>query len=111
MQEELVKLNNNEIVDYYSKFVKLDFPENETMSTTSITKYIKNDIAQMYLYKVDNNIAGWTFLTIDKVRNLICLHYLAIFKEYRNKGYGSKILNLLKTILKNYNYMYLDVEI
>ena len=53
---------------------------------------------------------GWAFLTIDKTRKLAYLQYLAIFKEFRNMGYGSKFLSALKTKLKNYNALFLDCE-
>ncbi len=64
----------------------------------------------MHLYKVDSDIVGWAFLTVDKKCKLAFLQYLAIFKTFRNKGYGGEFLLNLKNKLKNYNGIFLDCE-
>ncbi len=110
MKNKLIKLKDDEILTHYLNYVKLDFQKNETQSAKSISKYIALNIALMYLYKVGSDIVGWAFLTVDKKFKLAFLQYLAIFKTFRNKGYGGEFLLNLKNKLKNYNGIFLDCE-
>lgn len=110
MKTKLIKLKDEEILNYYTKFVVLDFPNNETYSANSISNYIKSKSVNMYLFVANKTVIGWALLLLDKQNMLASLEYLAIFKEFRNLGYGSKFLNDLKNKYKNYNAIYCDVE-
>lgn len=62
-----------------------------------------------YIAEIDNQIIG--FMTVN-IHNKYSaeIHLTAIYKDYHNKGIGSKLLDYCENILKNKRIEYLQVK-
>lgn len=89
--------SKKEIINLY----KTAFPRNERFPVYKIKKWIKNGIAIFNKYYDNNKLIGFTLCLKDK--NVLYLFYFAIMKSERSKGYGTKVLTLLKEEYKDMN--------
>lgn len=79
-----------------------DFPYDERKSKNKLIEMLKTGKYKLYIIKPTNNkdlILGYIFV-ID-CADLVFMDYISIIKAYRNKGYGSKALEVLKNKYKN----------
>ena len=61
------------------------------------------------VFDKENNFIG--FFGLTSMDYALCICFLYIFKDYRNKGYAKKILNTIKNEYhKDYPYIYLLVD-
>lgn len=83
----------------YNTYITL-FPKEEQREWKKVTNSYNEGIEKFYKISLNNNIIG--FFMLEKLEDLpYYLDYFAIYKEYQNKGYGTKSLEkLLKDIIK-----------
>ena len=84
------------IFDYYLKL----FPKEEQRNWKKVHKTYDNGIENFYKITLDEKIIG--FFMLEKIKNHpYYLDYFAIFKEYQNRGNGTKALKkLIESVTK-----------
>lgn len=93
----------------YNEYVKL-FPEEEQRDWEKIQTSYKKGIEKFYKITENELIIG--FFMLEKIGDNYpyYLDYFGIFKEFQNKGYGTKaIKNLLDEIIKSED-LYIEIE-
>ncbi len=85
---------------------KDDFPKLEQIEKDAITEKLNEGHYKLYLGKDGSNIVGY-ILAYQEDNAFLWMDYLAILKEYRNKGYGKLFLNALK---QKVDYIIFEVE-
>lgn len=82
--------NKKEIIHLYNN----TFPHDETVNILYLLYLLIRGKADFFSVEEDGKLIGLVY----NVRNdtLVYLFYLIVKKEYRQKGYGSKILKLIK---------------
>lgn len=70
------------------------FPPAEKIPHEILLHTAQQDFAQLKVYKEGETICGFSFIVKDE--NLTYLWFLAVNDSIQSKGYGSKILQLLK---------------
>lgn len=84
------------------------FPKCEMKTFDCFLKLLKSDKYYFELFSVDNKNIGYVSYYIN---DFIWVDYLAVFKEFHSKGYGTQILNYLFNKYKNLNCAYFEVEL
>lgn len=102
---ELKILNNELLLLWYEKFLKKDFILDEIKPLENIITLIKNDRYKVYGVFQNNEMIGYASFWKKKNINLVLLDYLGVSEKYRNKGFGSKILTLIREMLGNIPYV------
>ena len=96
-------------VKVYNEYVKL-FPEEEQREWGKIKIAYENGIEKFYKITENDKVIGFFMLEKIKDNYPYYLDYFGIFKEYQNKGYGTKsIKKLLDEIIKN-DDLYIEIE-
>ena len=97
----IIEINAKEFKKSIFKKYESLFPEEERRYWPSIIKTYKKGIEHFYKIVLDNNEIG--FFMLEKLDNKpYYLDYFAIYKEYQNKGYGTKALKyLIDNIIKD----------
>jgi RimJ/RimL family protein N-acetyltransferase len=70
--------------------------------------FLKDDIVnikkgmdeEIYIVRYENNVIGFGFIEYQKIVNIYASIGMIVCEEYRQKGFGSNILNGLKNIVK-----------
>lgn len=104
----LMKLNDEEIVNVYNNYMKIDFPIQELKPIDIIQKLIKQKIYICYGLYENEKLLAYAFLVTSK--SYILIDYYSVCQQYRNKGIGSKFLNILREKCKDYRGIILEVE-
>ncbi len=89
---------NHKDIAIISSLYEDAFPDDEKAPFSSLLERAKNNNVDFIGYYNDEFI-GFTYLIHDD--NLHYIFYFAILEKYRNQGYGTKILNLLKEQYKD----------
>ena len=77
----------------YCKYINL-FPEEEQREWIDIKKTYQDGIEKMYKIVLNDTTIG--FFMLEKIKDHpFYLDYFAIYKEYQNKGYGTKAIKKL----------------
>ena len=107
---DIIEITINEFKNnIYDKYVKL-FPENEQRKWSKIEESYKKGIEKFYKIVLKNEIIGFFMLENLNSNSPFYLDYFAIFKEFQNKGYGSKaIVKLIDKIVGN-NGLIAEIE-
>lgn len=94
-------LNNNEIIKWYNNELINTFQEDEITPLNDILNRIKNNKYEIYGLLNKNELIGYASLLKNNKIPVSLLDYLGVSKKYRNNGYGSIILNYLKSMKLN----------
>lgn len=95
--------------EIYSKYLEL-FPEEERKSLKILKKLYKKKLLK-FLKIMDQNInVGFIIYEVVDNNPYVWLDYFAIFSDYQNQGYGSKIIPFLNNFFSNYDAIYGEVE-
>ena len=107
---DIIEITINEFKNnIYDKYVKL-FPENEQREWSKIEESYKKGIEKFYKIVLKNEVIGFFMLENLNSNYPFYLDYFAIFKEFQNKGYGSKaIVKLIDKIVGN-NGLIAEIE-
>ncbi|WP_099191212.1 GNAT family N-acetyltransferase [Tepidibacter mesophilus] len=91
--------------DLYSQFEKSELKDKEQFDIL-----FKNENYKLLLCYDENNLIGYIIVYIDIETNLMWLDYLAVLEEYHSKGYGTKMIEILKEKYKNLDGCMIEVE-
>lgn len=95
--------------DIYHDYCSL-FPKDERKSYRILKQNYRRNILKIYKIEDEGKYIGFMmFNSIDESK-ILQFDYFGIKPEYQNMGYGSKCVKLLKNTVKNYNYIYGEVE-
>lgn len=103
---ELRPLETKQIVELYNERMVEDFPDEELKPLFLIKKHIEDNLYECFGLFKDNFCYAYAYcVRVDSPKGyLYLIDYLAVHKDYRNKGLGSILLNLLRETLKNKAY-------
>ena len=109
----MIKVNLKQLIDedienIYNKHMIIDFPAEELKPFDVIQKLIKRKIYICYGLYNNEELLAYAFIVTSK--SYVLIDYYAVCREYRNKGIGSKFLNILTEHCKNYNGIIVEVE-
>ena len=105
---ELKKLKSiKQLINIY-KLYHSSFPKEEKKPFLLILIGILKK--RFEVFSIENETDGFIGLAIIlKYNDLILLDFFSISSDIRSRGYGSKVLNLLKEYYKNYRF-FLEIE-
>lgn len=92
----------------YRTGIMRDFPAAERMPYSRYKRAIKNKIMRTYSFYI--NKARYGYITTIEEEGVVFIGYLAIEKDYRGKGYGSKMLNELYEYFKDKKYIIIEAD-
>ena len=92
---------------YRTRIIR-DFPSAERIPFSRFKRAIKNKIMKTYSFFIDGKRYGY-IVTIEE-DGAVFISYLAIDKEYRDKGFGSKMLEELYDYFKNKKYIIIEAD-
>ena len=99
---ELKNLDLSQIDNIYSTYMTADFPKDELKPLSHIHRMLDSGIYSCYgLFEGDRLVAYAYIVNVD---GIILVDYLAVLKEFRGKGIGSMLIDLL-------NKLYADKKI
>lgn len=105
---DLKKLNDEDIINVYNNHMRRDFPIEELKPVDVIQKLVKKENYICYGLYDNGQLLAYAFLVSSK--SYILIDYYSVCEEYRNKGIGSKFLNILKEKCKDYHGIMVEVE-
>lgn len=92
----------------YRTGVMRDFPIAERIPYSRFKRAVKNKIMKTYSYIIDGKRYGY-IVTIEE-DGVVFISYLAIEKDYRNQGYGTRMLKELYEHFKNRKYIIIEAD-
>lgn len=104
----LRKIKYKEFKNLYRKHIIYDFPKSERPSLKGFRKRILKYNSKVYIYEENEKEKG--YIIIDKLNECILISFLAVYKNYRGEGIGTKILKEIEEKLKNEKGIILEVE-
>lgn len=105
----MIKKEKLKVAKYiYRTEIMSDFPRAERMPYARFKRFVKNNILKTYSYYIDGKRYGY-IVTMEE-DGVIFISYLAIKKEYRNMGYGTKMLKEIYKYFKNKKYIIIEVD-
>ena len=99
---------NHKDINMISSLYESAFPDDEKAPFDTLLQRTKKGNVEFVGYYDHETFIGFTYLIHDN--NLHYIFYFAILDEYRNKGYGTKILNMLKEKYKN-ETIFFEIEV
>lgn len=101
---------NSEAFENIYKDLLNQFPVKELKTYDEFLELLGTDEYKIYQV-IDNNVeVAYVILFEDKVHKVIWLDYIVVFTEFHSLGYGSRILDGLKSLYPDYTGCYLEVE-
>lgn len=85
-----------------------DFPRAERIPYSRFKRAMKKKLMNTYSYYVDDKRFGY-IVTIEE-QNVIFISYLAIRKDSRDKGFGSKMLKEIYEYFKDSKYIIIEAD-
>lgn len=92
------KLNIENAKKLYKDYMEEDFPEDERPSYNHYLKLLENGETIAYTYDEKDEKKAYV-ICIEKEDYVLILH-LAVFKEYRGQGIGTRLLEEIKFFYK-----------
>ncbi|WP_054743133.1 GNAT family N-acetyltransferase [Cellulosilyticum ruminicola] len=103
-------LNTEEITCLYNTHMKIDFPPDELKPLEIILSLIQKGVYECLGLFEAKTLKAYAFIAREKDGQIYLLDYLAVCEIYRNQGYGSHFLALLKTYYPNAQGLIIEVE-
>ena len=104
----LKKINLKEFKDLYRKHIVRDFPREERRSLNKFKKRVTSGKEEVYVYLENGQEKAYTIMVI--LNNYVMVSFLAVFKQYRGEGIGTKLLKEIKDNFSNKKGILLEVE-
>ena len=104
----ITKANLEEAKLIYREHMEFDFPDDEIPDNNRYVKLTKENIHNVYLYKMENKNVAY-FITAEN-NNSILITHLAVMKEFRSKGIGKIFLEEIKKFFEDKNMLIVEVE-
>lgn len=102
------KLNIENAKKLYKDYMEEDFPEDERPSYNHYLKLLENGETIAYTYEERDEKKAYV-ICIEKEDYVLILH-LAVFKEYRGQGIGTRLLEEIKFFYKEKQAVILEAE-
>ena len=93
----------------YSEYIKI-FPKEEQRDWKNIKKTYEKGIEKFYIIVEEEVVVGFIMLEKNEKYESYYIDYFAILEEYRNKGIGTKALQLLLENVVKDNLLFLEIE-
>ncbi len=107
LREPDSKSKNDETIIKNS--LKTDFPHRERTPYAVIKKNMLKNIIKIFILTDGSSDFGYIIFQPLKKSRVVYVHYLAVFREQRDKGYGSSLLRLFTAMFPE-NTVLLEVE-
>lgn len=108
---EVRRLTMDEMGEVYERHMLSDFPENERKPLARILELSKAGFYEAYGIFEEEKLVAYAWFMKGKQGKYVLLDYLAVCKEYRSQGYGSRLLPILQeTMCKQYAGILGEVE-
>lgn len=105
----LEKIKFKEFKRLYRTRMVQDFPSNERPKLQGFRKRMLKYNEEVFIYSEDNKEKA--YLIVDELEeNYILISFLAVYKEYRGQGIGSKLLKEIREKYQNKKAILLEVE-
>lgn len=95
--------------DIYNDYCLL-FPKDERKNYKTLKKNYNDNILKIYKIEDSGTYIGFMIFNHIDESKILQFDYFGILPKYQDKGYGSKSIELLKTKMKEYSYIYGEVE-
>ena len=82
----------------YRNYMEKDFPDDEIPSYKHYVKLIEEGLSIPYTYEENNEEKAY-IICVEK-GDFVLLSHLAVLKEYRGQGIGTKLLEEIKAFYK-----------
>ena len=92
----------------YRNYMEKDFPDDEIPSYKHYVKLIEEGLSIPYTYEENNEEKAY-IICVEK-GNFVLLSHLAVLKEYRGQGIGTKLLEEIKAFYKEKQAIILEAE-
>lgn len=93
---QVKKINTEQLIDLYENHLEHDFPKSELKSLSMIQSYMENGIYTIYGLYEGEELLAYAMFMLNKESGFQLLDYFASNRKYRSKGYGSRLLQMLK---------------
>ena len=104
----LKKINLKEFKNLYRKHIVKDFTRAERTTLNKFKKRITRGQEVVYVYEEVGKEKAYTI--IANLDNYVLVSFLAVFKQYRGEGIGTKLLKEIKANFSNKKGILLEVE-
>ncbi|EPR12282.1 GNAT family N-acetyltransferase [Ruminiclostridium papyrosolvens] len=95
MAYDIRPINLQEVRDLYINIVN-DFAPGEYPPYKVLYNQLEKDIQKGFVLVNDEKAVAYSICTGDSTNSLVLISLLAVYKEYRGKGFGSKFIEMLK---------------
>lgn len=102
------KLDIEEAKKLYQDYIDEDFPDDERPNYNHYVKLLESEEFIPYSYEEENKMKAY-IICIEKGDNVLISH-LAVLKEYRGQGIGTKLLDEMKFFYKDKQSVILEAE-
>lgn len=104
-------LNTEQVADIYHNHMKQDFPPAEVKPLLLIHQLMHRGVYQPYgWYDEENHLIAYSFFVQASGGTVLLMDYFAVCSQYRNSGYGSQCLELMKTLWSGVAGILAEVE-
>lgn len=110
MNENIKVLDVIQNLDEEYKKLFNEFPPEEIFPFENIVLACKNNNYKILKFFIDELLLGTVFMVLLKDSKYIVINYFYIEKKLRGRGYGHKIINILKKQYADYNGIIVEVE-
>ncbi len=104
----LKKINLKEFKELYRKHIVKDFQRAERTTLNRFKKRVTRGQEEVYVYEEAEKEKAYIIIAV--LNNYIMVSFLAVFKEFRGEGIGTKILKEIKDKFSNKKDILLEVE-
>ena len=87
---------------------KKDFPAAQRVPYSFLKRYREDNTIKVLVLENKDQWLGYCMVVEEK--EYVLVYYIAILEKYRNLGYGSKFLDLLKKVYQKEKAIFLEVE-
>ena len=104
----LKKINLKQFKNLYRKHIVKDFPRAERTTLNKFKKRITRGQEVVYVYEEAGKEKA--YIIIANLDNYVLVSFLAVFKQYRGEGIGTKLLKEIEANFSNKKGILLEVE-
>ena len=106
----LKKVDIKEFKKVIFREYKKIFPRLERKLYMTLKKSYNHHITDIIEIIEEEQFVGFIITNFLKDNPYVQLEYIAILSEYRNKGYGTNAIKLLKELYKDYEGIFIEIE-
>ena len=92
----------------YKTGILYDFPRIERISYSRFKRAVKNKLLDVYGYYEENKRCGYIVVSVEN--GAVFLSYLAVGRDCRSHGYGSKMIKEIVEYFSDRKYLVLEVD-